>query len=110
MRRKNNMVAVGELVYKNSNHQQTADFVVDGKSIVTFSATIDGVELPNYTSWRNGTVEEYQGHHVDIHKARLQFLQAQALKERQLVAEAVKNRPPVIPDPPEEDEDEEPVL
>ena len=101
------MVAVGELVYKNSNHQQTADFVVDGKSIVTFSATIDGVELPNYTSWRNGTVEEYQDHHVDIHKARLQFLQAQALKERQLVAEAIKNRPEVeipVEDVPVEEE------
>lgn len=84
------------LVYQNPNHAQDARFTVDGKDIVGFSARIDGLNPPTYTSWLIGTEAEYQEHHAEIHQARLAFIQEQGRAERRLVQQAIDNK--VVPE------------
>lgn len=82
------------LVFSNPNHAQEAKFLTEeGKAIVEFNATIDGINPPNYSSWLVGSAEEYQDNHVAIHQARLAFIQQQGVTERRLVQEIIAKRP-----------------
>lgn len=86
------------LVYRNPNHTQSAQYVTEeGKAIVEFSSTIDGINPPNYSSWLVGSAEEYQDNHVAIHQARLAFIQEQGVTERRLVQEIIAKRPEEVP-------------
>lgn len=82
------------LVYKNPNHAQDAQFETDaGKSIVGFSARIDGINPPVYSMFLTGTIAEYQDNHLAIFTAYSSFLQTQVKVERRMVAELIALRP-----------------
>lgn len=81
------------LRYHNPNHTQEAEFFdADGKSVIRFSARINGIEPPTYSSWLTGTKEQYQDNHVEIRQARIQFIQEQGRTERRLVQEIINKR------------------
>ena len=82
------------LRYQNPNHIQEAEFLdAEGSSVIRFSARINGIEPPTYSSWLTGTKEQYQDNHVEIHQARIQFIQEQGKTERRLVQEEINKRP-----------------
>ena len=85
------------LVYKNPNHAQDAQFeTTEGKSIVGFTARIDGVTPPVYSMYLQGTIAEYQDNSAAIFTAYIAFLQTQVKVERTMVANLIALRPEVV--------------
>lgn len=82
------------LKYQNPNHTQEAEFFdAEGNGVIRFSARVNGVEPPTYSSWLTGTKGQYQDNHVEIHQARIQFIQEQGKTERRLVQGTINKRP-----------------